>query len=173
MPVDILEKDPHALRHQMRPIPDAIVGTNLLAGVASPNGYFLVVVEKGKKNETLKVLTLQGAHNGGLTCNARVQMWDVKLKGVGADTSAISISIVEQNGAMEIIAVDGRGHIHSARVSVPEMPACEQPSLAGRRNTVELAYHGEPIRELSSDESSRRSVATFDQTPDRIEVIPG
>lgn len=172
VPVDILEKDPHVLRHQMRPIPNSAVGANILAGIASYNGQFLVVVEKQTKKETMKVLTLQGAHGSGLTCAARAQTWGARLRGLGADTSKISISIEEQCGALEIIAVDGRGHVHTARVSVPDMPACEQPSFQGRRSTFELPYAA-PIRELSSEESSRNSNATFDQAPARAEIVPG
>ncbi|KAF1847509.1 uncharacterized protein K460DRAFT_281331 [Cucurbitaria berberidis CBS 394.84] len=172
VPVDMLEKDPCVLRHQMRPISDTIVGTNILAGFASSNGHFLVIIEKGMKKETLKILSLQGAYDGGLTCAARAQAWEAKLRSTGADTSAISISIEEQYGALQIKAVDGRGHVHSARVSVPDMPACEQPSLAGSGSTLELP-HGAPIGELSSDESSRQSFATLDQLPERAEAIPG
>ncbi len=146
VPVDIIEKDPYALRSQMKAIPETIIGRSIQAGMPSPNGRFLVVVEKGKKEDMLKILTLQGAHDGGLTCTPRVLEWNAKLRSTGLDNSAISISIEEQRSALEIIAVDGRGHVAFARVSVPDMIPWEDNSHL-KRYTFELAACV-PIREL-------------------------
>ena len=171
VPVDILEKNSQVLRSRMKPIPEAVIGTSIRGGTPSPNGHFLVVAEKGKKDDILKILTLQGAHSGGLTCATRAVSWEAKIRGAGAATSTISIHVEEQKGALEIVATDGRGHIAFARVSVPDLLPCED-HMRFRRDTFELCG-SEPIRELSCDESSRHSVATFELWSERAEVVPG
>jgi hypothetical protein len=170
VPVDMLENNPLAMRHRMRPFSDNVVGPNVLAGAASPNGHFLVVVESGRRNAIVKVLTLQGMQDGGLTCSARVQMWASRLRANRTHTSAISISIEEEEGALEVVIVDGQGHIGFARISVPDMPAYE-PSrpLSLRRSTILGLPQSPPMLagELSSEESSRRSASTrtMDEMP--------
>ncbi|KAH7374373.1 hypothetical protein BKA66DRAFT_422629 [Pyrenochaeta sp. MPI-SDFR-AT-0127] len=165
VPVDILEKDPVILRNQMRALPDSVVGSNVLAGVASPSGRFLVIVEKGDKKEILKVLNVRNARDGGLTCTVRAQ-GESKLRAVSPQVSAISISIEEQQGALEIIAVDGRSHVVFARVSAPDMPTSPPSSPLSLRRTSTYEFpSGTVLRELSSDASTQRSTssATMDQ----------
>lgn len=123
----------------------------------------------------LKLLSLQAAAGGGLTCAAaRIQTWDVKLKTNGTDTSKISISIEEETAALEVIAVDGHGHVVYSRISVPDMPETRIANVARHRapTIAELPYNASR-RELSSDESSRHSTAASELATDRIESIPG
>jgi hypothetical protein len=164
--VDILEKGPQVLRQKIKPLPDTVVGPAVVAGVASPNGRFLVVVEK----ETMKLLTLRGpaAAGGGLTCTAAgMIVWETKLRTNGADASIIAIQIEEQKqtGALEIIAVDGRGHIAYPRISVPEMTEIDTPPSTSLRNPMFL--------ELSSEGTGRPSIATSDPIVERREIVPG
>jgi hypothetical protein len=91
----------------------------------------------------MKLLTLQGAPGGGLTCTAaRMLLWEARLRTNGADSSTISIHIEEQNGALEIIAVDGRGHVAYSRISVPELTIRDVlPPTSPRSSTfLELPY---------------------------------
>jgi hypothetical protein len=175
VPVNIFENNPQILRQQLKPLSEDVVGPNIIAGLASFNGRFLVVVESGKKKETIKLLTMQGAPGGGLTgAAARMLVWDAKVRANGTGASTISIHIEEQNGALEIIVVDGRGHVANARVSVPEMTIRDTlPPMSPRSPTfLELPYR-ETRRELSSEGSSRRSVTTSDQATERRVIIPG
>jgi hypothetical protein len=135
----------------------------------------MVVVERGKKKETMKLLTLQGAPGGGLTCiAARMLAWEAKLRTNSSQTSTIAIHIEEQNGALEIVAVDGRGHVAYSRISVPEMTIRDTLSPTSPRSPtfLELPYR-EVRRELSSEGSSRRLVAISDPPVERREIIPG
>ena len=175
VPVNIFENKPQILRQQLKPLSEDVVGPNTIAGLASFNGRFLAVVESGKKKETIKLLTLQGASGGGLTCAAaRMLVWDAKLRVNGMDPSTISIHIEEQNGALEIIVVDGRGHVANARVSIPKMTIRDTlaPTSPRSPTVLELPYP-EIRRELSSEGSNRRSVTTSDQTTERRVIIPG
>jgi hypothetical protein len=161
--VEIFEKDPHVLRQNIRPLPDTIVGPTVVAGVASPNGRFLVVVEK----EIMKLLTIRGAAGGGLTCTAAgVLVWEVKLRTNGADASMIAIHIedLEEGSALEIIAVDGLGHIAYSKISVPEMTERHTLPPTSLRNPVFL--------ELSSEGTSRPSIVTSHPIAERCEIVP-
>jgi hypothetical protein len=160
--VEIFGKVPHVLRQKIRPLPDTVVGPTVIAGVASPNGRFFVVVGK----ETMKLLTLRGAAGGGLTSTAAgMLVWEAKLRTNGADASIIAIYIEEQKGALEIIAVDGRGHIAYSRISVPEMTERHTLPPKSLRNPMLL--------ELSSEGTSRPSIATSDPIVERREIVPG
>ncbi|KAA8617508.1 hypothetical protein PtrSN002B_002361 [Pyrenophora tritici-repentis] len=173
VPIDMLQEDPQSLRQLMKPIPESAIGQSVLAGVASYNGYFLVVVEKGKKNNVFKLLSLQGAAGGGLTCAAtRMQTWDARLKANRIDSSRISISIEEETAALELIAVDGQGHVVYSRISVPDMPKTRitHVTLRTAPPIAELPYNPK-VRELSSDESSRHSTAAS-ELAERVEIIP-
>jgi hypothetical protein len=166
--VDILETNPSVLRNQIRHLPESVVDGSVLAATASPNGQFLVMVEQGG---TMKLLTLQGAQGGGLKCAAQVQIWKTGLRAVGTGTSKISISVEEQYGELEIIAVDGKGHIVSSTVKVPNMPKREDPHVAFLEIPSELT-ESEFRPELSGDEGSGRSVPAFGPAPDRVDIIP-
>jgi hypothetical protein len=166
--VDIFETNPSVLHSQIRHLPESVVGGNVLAVTASPNGQFLVVVEQGG---TMKLLTLQGAQGGGLTCAAQVQMWKTGLRAAGTGTSKISISVEEKYGELEITAVDGKGHIVSSKIKVPDMPKRQAPHVSFLETPSELT-DGEIRSELSGDEGSGRSVATFGPAPDAVDIIP-
>jgi hypothetical protein len=173
--IDTLESNPHILRQSIRPIPDKVVGSSVVAGVASFNGRFVVVVEKGKNRDMMKLLALQGAPGGGLTCSAtQMQTWEVKLQTNTAGSSKISIMIEEQDDALEIIAVDGRGHVVYSSVRVPGMPKNTILPIALPRSSIISELPFETIRrELSSDESSRHSVTTSHRVMNSFEIAPG
>ncbi|KAF1833516.1 hypothetical protein BDW02DRAFT_640001 [Decorospora gaudefroyi] len=175
--IDVHGRNPYMVRQGMKPIPDTVVGPSVLTGIASSSGRFLVVMEKGKKSGNMKLLTVQGAPDGGLTCvAAQMQTWEAKLQGSGTDTSTISMSIREEQGILEIIAVDGRGHVVSSKVRVPGLtafqPAYRYPRSPRSPTSVELQQNV-IMRELSSDESSRASIATSHHATDRRDIIPG
>ena len=104
-------------------MPDSVVGSSVLAGTASRNGRFLVVLEKKGHNEyNMKFLTIRGAYTGGLTCSAIGMLsWVVKLRVTDTLATEVSIFVQQQNAALEITAIDGQGHIVHSRISVPEM----------------------------------------------------
>ncbi|USP77488.1 hypothetical protein yc1106_04762 [Curvularia clavata] len=157
VPIDTFESSPQALRQQIKPLPDSVVGPSVLAGTASCNGRFVVLVEKGHSEVSMKLLTLRAAPMGGLTSSAVGMLsWTVKLRASGSDASTISISISEQNAALEVIAVDGQGHVVCSRISVPEM-------LQNR-----LGYLAPPPRHAAPYE-----LAASDDPVDRIDIIPG
>ncbi|KAK1919363.1 hypothetical protein P3342_009087 [Pyrenophora teres f. teres] len=173
VPIDMLQEDAQSLRQLMKPIPESAIGQSVLAGVASYNGYFLVVVEKGMKNNMFKLLSLQGAAGGGLTCAAaRMQTWDARLKASSTDSPGISISIEEQTAVLELIAVDAHGRVVYSRISVPDMPETRSTHVTPRREPIAELPYNPKMRELSSDESSRHSTAAS-ELADGVEIIPG
>jgi hypothetical protein len=157
VPIDSFEKNPQALRQLIRPLPDSVVGSSVLAGVASCNGRFVVVVERSHNEVNMKLLPLRAAPMGGLTSSATgVLSWVVKLRAGSTESSKISITITEQNAALGIIAIDGQGHVVSARISVPEMLQDRLQYLVRPPRTtgpIELAVSEEPV--------------------DRIDIVPG
>ncbi|KAL5376283.1 hypothetical protein PMIN02_011844 [Paraphaeosphaeria minitans] len=123
-----------------RSLPGNTTGRQSLSAAATRNGRFLVVVEDG----ALKLLTLRGAFGGGLTCSDRTVEWASSLKETAKDMCAISLSVKESLGCIEITGVDGRGHVFSARASVPGMPVTAPPSLTiGGFTMAEL--HGDQV----------------------------
>jgi hypothetical protein len=82
----------------------------------------IVLEENGHNDYNMKLLTIRGAHTGGLTCSATGMLsWAVRLRVTNTLATKVSIFIQEQNAALEIIAIDGQGHIVHSRISVPEM----------------------------------------------------
>lgn len=157
VPIETFESNPQILRQQIKPLPDSVVGPSVLAGTASCNGRFVVVVEKGHSEVSMKLLTLRAAPKGGLTSSAVGMLsWAVKLRSSSTDASTISIFISEGNAALEVIAVDGQGHVVCLRISVPEM-------LQNR-----LGYLAPPPRHAAPYE-----LAASEETVDRIDIIPG
>lgn len=125
---------------QWRSLPGNIAGRQSLSAAATPNGRFIVVVEDG----ALKLLTLRGAVGGGLTCSDHIVEWASSLKETAKDICTISLGVKETLGCIEITGVDGRGHVFSARASVPGMPRSAPPSLTfGGFSMAEL--HGSHI----------------------------
>ncbi|RAR08124.1 hypothetical protein DDE82_002456 [Stemphylium lycopersici] len=156
VPVDTFEHNPQIIRQSIRPIPDSAIGSSVLAGTASRNGRFLIVVEKGRNGDKMKLLTLRGAPMGGLTCLATgVLSWAVRLRATNSDATTISISIEEHNAALEIIAIDGQGHVAFSRISVPEM-------LQGRPRDVAPPRFAAPFE-----------LPVSDHLADRIDIVPG
>ncbi|KAF1935600.1 hypothetical protein EJ02DRAFT_415519 [Clathrospora elynae] len=138
VPVD-LEHDPQTIRQQISPISDSVIGQSVLAGTASCNGRFLVVLEKGHDGYNMKLLAFRGAPMGRLTCSATgASSWPVKLRVINTLATTISISIEEQNAALEIIAIDGQGHVACSRISVPEMLKDQSPSPPIHEMPIEL-----------------------------------
>lgn len=157
---------------QWRSFPQEAAGRNVLLGTATANGHFIVTIEDGR----IKLLTLHGAYDGGLTCHARSLEWQTPLKPAAADTSGISMLVEESVGKLAIFAADARGHLMFADVSVPSMPPPGRLYIRTRQRS-ELPPDA-VIRELSSGESadySRRSGSsvTREHDDDRIEVVPG
>ncbi|EUC37213.1 hypothetical protein COCCADRAFT_86072 [Bipolaris zeicola 26-R-13] len=157
VPIDTFETNPQSLRQLIKPLPDSVVGSSVLAGAVSCNGRFVVIVDKGHNEVNMKLLTLRAAPMGGLTSSTTgLLSWAVKLRATSADASRISISISEQNAALEITAVDGQGHIVCSRISVPEM-------LQDR-----LRYLVPPPRHAAPFE-----LAVSEEPADRIDIVPG
>ncbi|KAF1961897.1 hypothetical protein CC80DRAFT_488284 [Byssothecium circinans] len=137
---------------EWKTLPEGVVGRHVLKGAATPNGRFLVTVE----DNVMRLLTTCGAHEGGLTCLEKSLDWPSSLRGAAKDVSAISISIGEHDGGLDVVAVDGRGHLVSARVSVPKMPVSEPLSLTRRASgapaempadLIARELHGEGVEE--------------------------
>lgn len=103
----------------------------------------------------MRLLTLQGAFEGGVTCSDHFEEWPSSLKPALTGVSAISLLVQEEYGRIKIFAADGHGHVMFAEVSVPGMPPPPSPRV-WRRRPHEMAGHA-AIRELE----------------DRVEVIPG
>lgn len=172
--IDTLGFDPHVLRQPIRPIHEKVVGSSVVAGVASFNGRFLVVVERDDNGDRMKLLTLHGAPRGGLTCSAaQNQTWEVELQSNKTGSSTISIMIEEQEDALEIIAVDGRGHVVYSGVRVLGMPKGPVLPIALPRSSIVSELPFDPIRrELSSEESSRHSVTPSYRGMNSLEIVP-
>ncbi|KAF2831685.1 hypothetical protein CC86DRAFT_443278 [Ophiobolus disseminans] len=177
VPVDLLRRSSGIQSPQLRHISDTVIGLHVLTGVVSANGNFLAIVEyRGSKN-FVKVLVLRERHDGGLTFSTLVQKWKWKLLAKNAGPSLVTISIEEEDGAFDVTAVDAKGHITSARVSVPGMQPDEpmQSLSRGETRTSELPDHPRmvSIGELSSGESSRHSTSTapIDERAPTLSVI--
>lgn len=121
----------------------------------------------------MRLLTLRGAYEGGLTCSEQSKEWPSLLKPALSGVSAISLLVQEEEGRLNISAADGHGHVVFARISVPYMPPPQSPPVK------RLKPHEMPseavIRELSSTSIRPHYGSLFARTPieDRIEVIPG
>ncbi|KAF2634636.1 hypothetical protein P280DRAFT_413431 [Massarina eburnea CBS 473.64] len=144
-PLDSASIDPDT---QWRPLPEKVAGRHVLGGAVTPNGRFLVTVEEG----VMRLLTLRGSCEGGLTCQEQNLAWHSSLKGTAKDVSVISLFTKEREGGLNIVAVDGRGHLVFARVSVPEMPVSRPLSITRRANVgaVEMPA-GMIVKELHGD----------------------
>ncbi|CAI6334542.1 unnamed protein product [Periconia digitata] len=129
-------------------LPSQVAGRHVLAGAVSSNGRFLVTVQEN----SMKLSTLRGAYQGGVTCLESHLDWHSPLKGTAKDMTGISLFLKEGQSRLEITAVDGRGHLSFATISTPCVPISQSLSLGPRlrRMTPELA--AEPIiRELDGE----------------------
>ncbi|KAF2728705.1 hypothetical protein EJ04DRAFT_89134 [Polyplosphaeria fusca] len=134
------------------------IGRRVEAGAVTPNGHFVLVLEEGR----MRLLVVQASDDGDLTCGMQQEQpapeWKPSSKGGAFRTTRVSINIQEQRGGFDIIAVDGKGHVVIARVSVPEMPetgsikeeASEPPEMSGTHMVFQLSSE-------ESGQSSRKS----------------
>lgn len=129
-------------------LPETVTGRHVLAGAVTNNGRFIVTVEEG----VMKLLTLRGAYQGGLTCLEHHESWSSTLKGTVRDLTGISLFLKEGQSRIDVTAVDGRGNLAFAMVSVPAIPISPPLSLAPRfpRTTLELPAE-DIVRELAVD----------------------
>ncbi|OAF99453.1 uncharacterized protein CC84DRAFT_1232961 [Paraphaeosphaeria sporulosa] len=125
---------------QWRSLPGNTTGRQALSAAATRNGRFIVVVEDG----ALKLLALRGAFGGGLTCSDHTVEWASSLRETAKDICAISLAVKETLGCIEITGIDGRGHLLSARASVPGMPVTAPPSLTMRGFSM-AELHGDHV----------------------------
>ncbi|KAF2657271.1 hypothetical protein K491DRAFT_757004 [Lophiostoma macrostomum CBS 122681] len=155
---------------QWRELPEETVGRNMLCGTVTSNGLFIVVVEEG----IMRLLRLQGACEGGLTCWSNPINWVSSLKPAATDVLAVSVSAKEEFGRLHVTAVDGRGHVLFARVSVPKMPPPDEVIIE-RVPRAEVPSEHLILEIAASSEGSRRSnsIATQEQDQDRIDIVPG
>jgi hypothetical protein len=156
-----------------RSLPEKLVERHVLTGAVTPNGRFLVMLEEG----VMKLLTLHGAYEGGLTCLEQTLEWHSPLKGAAKDVSVI---IKERQGGLTVVAVDGRGHLLFTRISVPDMPLSAEPTLIRRYSTTPVEMpagmivrelHGEGIRRPVP--SSSRHQVNWEDIEDEIRVMLG
>lgn len=153
--VAVKPKDTDAQRRsRINMLRDGVVSPSVLAGSVSPNGNFAVVVEKGSK-DNIKLLTLQKAAGGALTCFARASTWQSKLESINDSSSAISILIKEELDALDITIVDGKGHMSFMRVGVRGLPAFQPSIIPSNPRFREL--HTDPLLHELSDHGSNRN----------------
>jgi hypothetical protein len=158
---------------QWRELPEKVVDRNVLGGLVTQNGQFIIVVEK----DVIRLLTLQGAYEGGLTCSDKSETWSSSIRPALDGVSAISLLAREEYGRLEVIAADGHGHVVFSKISIRNMPSPPSPHTEQLR-PHEMSNHA-AIGELSSGENSlRHSGSTLGSTlarlttEDRIEAIP-
>jgi hypothetical protein len=108
---------------RVRALPEKIVGPYVVGGTTSANGDFVVIVEREKGKSIVKLLKFRVAAQEVLTCDHQGPMWEARLSTRNARMSSTSILIKQEENALEIVVVDQQGHIVSARVRVPGMPA--------------------------------------------------
>jgi hypothetical protein len=140
---------------------------NVLFGTVSPNGQFVIVVERG----CTRLLTLHGAYHGGIGISARLD-WPTKIRKASTDNIGVSAIVREEYGALELVAIDCRGHVNFARISVPYMPEPVAPRLSTSSSVMldSSPISQLPARELPVDWDSN---VIWGQEEDRITVIPG
>ena len=140
---------------------------HVLSGGMSSNGQFIAVVEEG----CMRLLTLHGAYYGGIGVSNRLE-WRCKLRAATPDSPGVSILVREEYGALEIIAVDCRGHVNFARVNVKDMPGPSEPRIFTRPSVM---LDSIPVGQLPAGELAANfdATAAWAQEEDRIDVIPG
>ncbi|KAF2112753.1 hypothetical protein BDV96DRAFT_602133 [Lophiotrema nucula] len=124
----------------------------VLGGTVTPNGHFIVAIEGSE----VVLLTLQTAVDGGLTCLRDHLRWNCALRLGPSGGAALSISIKESFGRLDIVAVDGQGSVMSAQLSVANMPPTQLPHRVPVPQTPEMPGNG-AIFQLSSGESTEGS----------------
>ena len=106
----------------------------------------------------MRVLTTQAVYDGGLTCSEETVEWKSSLGDTAKDRSAISLSLKEEEHAVSVMGVDGRGHFVSARVSAPGigMSAVPEITWVPPVEAVELRSGGS-VREIGGREVRRET----------------
>ena len=162
VPIDIPRRSSLNLNHRMKLFPDTLVGPHIIAGAISASGRFLAVVECNKSKDFVKVLALRKAPNGDLTCEPRIQTWRWKPLAKSACASPISMSVQEADGSLEVFAVDGQGHVSSARMDVADMQTRGpfRSFSLGEATTSELQALPPVAGELPSEDNSQHSLFT-------------
>jgi hypothetical protein len=168
-PIEASPTNDQSVHKRWQALPEESVGRNVSYGIVTPNGQFVVTIEDG----LMKLLTLRGASEGGLTCHGTPLKWTSSLKPAAADVSALSLSVKEELGSLVVTAVDGLGNVEFVRVSVPDMPETEAPRIEPER-PLEMSNH-ELRLELSTGENSHHSgtTASSGQAAPRIDNTPG
>ncbi|KAK3214299.1 hypothetical protein GRF29_28g2627018 [Pseudopithomyces chartarum] len=103
---------------QYRPLPPKTTSRQILSASTTPSGRFIILVEKDR----MRVLTTQAVYDGGLTCSEETVEWKSSLGDTAKDRSAIALSVKEEEHAVSVMGVDGRGHFVSARKLWKERP---------------------------------------------------
>ena len=158
-----------------RPLPDKIAGRQVLSAAVTSNGRFLVLAEKGR----MRALTLRAAYEGGLTCLEQAVEWSSPLCDTAKDTSAITLSLREDSSCFAVTGIDGRGHLISARITVPAMLPSAPPSLRWCPPVVATELRSSiSVKELAGKavQSATRvdsTVSEWDELSDQIQVMLG
>lgn len=152
-------------------LPDEATGRSVYAAATTSNGRYIAMVKEG----SMRLLTLRGAYEGGLTCLRRSLEWSSSLQSTAKDVSGISLMVRENQPGLEIIAVDGRGHVLSIPIRVPDMPGSEPPRLTRRVSFIPTELHSRPVvRELDTRPLMRHRTDTgtgLEQLVDEIEEL--
>ena len=117
-----------------------------VSGAVSPSGHFIATVTDGM----IHLLSLQAAFEGGLCGFGDPISCKCGLVAGASDRPAISISIKECSGALDVSAVDGEGHMIEAHFNVPNMLAPDAP--APRRQQVQEPLSNALVFQLYSNE---------------------
>ena len=109
----------------------------------------------------MRALTVRAQYEGGLTCEEGSVEWASHLCDTAKDTSAIALCLKEDVSCFNVTGVDGRGHLVSARVTVPRaVPTVPTvpPSLTwcAPLGPVELRSEGS-VREIGGVEVRRET----------------
>lgn len=162
LPLYTPEYNPFRLRDMMQPLEET-VGHNALSCIASQNGQFIVVVEKGSSGSTVKILRVQNARGGGLFCSPRFPIWTSSLKANSVEDVGISLFIREERNTLQVMAVDRKGHVSFAKLRVMDMPEQQPSPLPRRRNpgTLIIRPHSQSLVDgLPFETGSRHSRST-------------
>ncbi|KAF1995486.1 hypothetical protein P154DRAFT_610853 [Amniculicola lignicola CBS 123094] len=166
-PIEMSNPSQPSIWDQLRVLPHETEGgiaREVFHGTATPNGLFLVAVEENR----IRILAIQGSYQGGLTCRKNLSndgYCKSSLIDTDEDVSAISIHVKEYYGRLEIVAVDGRGHVIALKTNIRDMPPASalptpvtrgDQQVVGSTGPIELNA-GSTVGELDIGESSRRS----------------
>lgn len=127
----------------------------------------------------MRALTLRAAYEGGLTCLEQAVEWSSPLCDTAKDTSAITLSLREDSSCFAVTGIDGRGHLTSARITVPAMLPIAPPSLrwcppvgiTELRSSISVQeLGGKAVQSATRVDST---VSEWDALSDQIQVMLG